>query len=250
MRRLFCLLILLATIALSGCSTRGVSHIVQPGQTLYRIGKTYHVPVDKIIAYNRIKDPAQIKVGQPLWIPGVKRTRTVSVLPTKKHITTQKKHSAKTIKKVKKPLSKSTYSARSTSKKIVHKSNTKARKGQFTRPVSGKVVTKFNLSSRVPSKGIDIAARIGSGVVSAAAGKVIYSGNGINGYGHVVIVEHDDSLYTVYGYNKKVLVPSGCYVNSGQKIALVGTPPGGVNGRLHFEVWKNKKAVNPAFYLP
>ena len=248
--RLFCLLILLATIALSGCLARGVSHIVQPGQTLYRIGKTYHVPVGKIIAYNRIKDPTQIKVGQSLWIPGVDRTRTVSVLPVKKKATTAKKHSSIAPKKVKKSAPVSTYSKRSTAKKIVKKSSTKAKKGQFAWPVNGKVVTKFNLSSRIPSKGIDIAARIGTGVESAAAGKVIYSGNGISGYGHVVIVEHDHSLYTVYGYNKKVFVTSGCYVNSGQKIALVGTPPGGVNGRLHFEVWKNKKAVNPAFYLP
>ena len=122
-------------------------------------------------------------------------------------------------------------------------------RGKLAWPVRGKIVKKFNLSGRTPSKGIDIAASVGSPVVSAAAGKVIYSGNGISGFGHVVIIEHDNSLYTVYGYNKKLLTHSGLYVSSGQKIALVGTHHSSGKGRFHFEVWKNKKAVNPAFYL-
>ncbi len=117
-------------------------------------------------------------------------------------------------------------------------------------PLKGKVVTAFNLKSRTPSKGIDISAKVGSRINSAAAGKVIYSGNGISGYGHVVIIEHDHYLFTVYGYNKKNLVASGAYINSGQQIALVGVPPGHNQGRLHFEVWREKKAINPALYLP
>jgi len=52
-----------------------------------------------------------------------------------------------------------------------------------------------------------------------------------------------------YGYNKKILVTSGSYVSAGQQIALVGTAPGSNVGSLHFEVWRQKKAVDPAFYL-
>jgi lipoprotein NlpD len=120
---------------------------------------------------------------------------------------------------------------------------------KFLWPVRGTVVKKFNISAAVPSKRIDISAAIGGAVISAAAGKVIYSGNGITGFGHVVIIEHDSSLYSVYGYNSKLLVSSGSYVSAGQKIALVGSPSHAKNGLLHFEVWQHKKAVDPAFYL-
>ena len=243
MIRIIYFFIIILIIPLVSCAPRGVHHVVQPGQTLYRISKTYHVSVERLISSNRIKDASKIKVGQALWIPGVNTTRTVSVVPqpsTKKRVTvvaSRKKVSpAKSI-----PV---TSSKKKTLPSIPPK------KGQLLWPLKGKVVTAFNLKSRIPSKGIDISAKVGSRISSAAAGKVIYSGNGISGYGHVVIIEHDHSLFTVYGYNKKILVASGAYVNSGQQIALVGSPPGRNQGRLHFEVWRDKKAVNPALYLP
>lgn len=246
MIRLFYILVIILIIAQVSCVPRGVHHVVQPGQTLYRISKTYRVPVEKLISSNRIKDASHIKVGQSLWIPGATRTRTVSVLPS----TTVKKQAASTPNR--QPINTATRPIKKTpslsTAQQPHSSVIK--KGQFVWPIKGSIVTNFDLKSGTPSKGIDISAMEGSGVGSAAAGKVIYSGNGITGYGHVVIIEHDRSLFTVYGYNKKNLVQSGTYVNSGQKIALVGIPPGRQHGRLHFEVWRNKKAVDPALYLP
>lgn len=243
MIRIIYFFVILLIISQVGCAPRGVHHVVQPGQTLYRISKTYHVPVERIISSNRIKDSSKIKVGQPLWIPGVSRTRTVSVVPNpsvKKHVATvtpRKKISPTKAAPVTSAIKKSLPTV-------------PPKKGQLLWPIKGTVVTVFNLNSRTPSKGIDISANVGSRVNSAAAGKVIYSGNGISGYGHVVIIEHDHSLFTVYGYNKKNLVASGAYVNSGQHIALVGVPPGKNQGCVHFEVRRNKKAVNPALYLP
>jgi|LGOV01.1.fsa_nt_gb lipoprotein NlpD len=230
-------------ISLVGCAPRGVRHVVQPGQTLYRISKTYHVPVERLISSNRIKDASKIKVGQALWIPGVSNTRTVSVVPKP---AIKKKTSTVTSRKKIRP-AKTTPVAASIKRSLPPVS---PKKGQLLWPLKGKVVTAFNLKSRTPSKGIDISAKVGSRINSAAAGKVIYSGNGISGYGHVVIIEHDHYLFTVYGYNKKNLVASGAYINSGQQIALVGVPPGHNQGRLHFEVWREKKAINPALYLP
>lgn len=230
-------------ISLVGCAPRGVHHVVQPGQTLYRISKTYHVPVERLISSNRIKDATKIKVGQSLWIPGVSNTRTVSVVPKPKI-----KKRTPTIASRKKTTPAKVNPVSSSVKKAYPSASPK--KGQLLWPIKGQVVTHFNLNSRTPNKGIDIAAKVGSPIRSAAAGKVIYSGNGISGYGHVVIVEHDHSLFTIYGYNKKILVTTGTFVNSGQQIALVGVPPGHKQGRLHFEVRQDKKAVNPALYLP
>ena len=92
--------------------------------------------------------------------------------------------------------------------------------------------------------------RSGSEVTAAAAGKVIYSGDGVNGYGYLIILQHEDDLFTVYGFNQKNLVRQGDYVSKGERIALSGIPPSGGKARLHFEVRKGKQAVNPILYLP
>jgi len=99
-------------------------------------------------------------------------------------------------------------------------------------------------------KGIEIAVRSGSSVKAAEAGKVIYSGDGVNGYGHLIILQHENDLFTVYGFNQRNFVRQGDFVSQGEKIALSGTPPAGGTPRLHFEVRKGKQAVNPILYLP
>ena len=87
-------------------------------------------------------------------------------------------------------------------------------------------------------------------MVAAAAGKVIYSGDGVSGYGHLIILQHRDDLFTVYGFNQSNRVRQGDYVGQGEKIALSGTPPSGGSARLHFEVRQGKQAVDPLLYLP
>ncbi len=250
----FIAMILLAQITLVACATSGVNHVVQPGQTLYRISKTYGVSADKIAAYNHIKDPTQIKAGESLWIPGVRHTRTVAVVPgpsyTKRTTpqksaptTTRKKTvTPKTVAKKKTP-SKATQSA-------PQQSSVRARKGLLDWPVRGAVLQSYGVKNGERSKGIVIAAAEGTPVLCAAAGQVIYSGSGIQGYGHLLIVKHSDNLYTVYGHNRSTLVKSGAFVNKGQKIALSGRVPSLGRGGVHFEVRQGNQAVDPAFYLP
>ncbi|MDY0189695.1 MAG: M23 family metallopeptidase [Desulfuromonas sp.] len=244
------LLLITSTGCVSHSSGRGVRHIVQPGQTLYRIAKTYNVPAAKIAASNNLKNPTQIKVGQSLLIPGARYTRTVAVVPSANHAKVKPTTVRKTTPAVKASLpSKVKAEKVSPQVKYGQTSSSKSLQHKFIWPVQGKVVKKFNIAATVPSKGIDISAAIGTAVVCAAAGKVIYSGSGIAGFGHVIIIEHDSALYSVYGYNSKLLVSSGSYVSAGQKIALVGSSPHSKKGLLHFEVWQHKKAVDPAFYL-
>ena len=99
-------------------------------------------------------------------------------------------------------------------------------------------------------KGIEIAVPQGTKVIAVASGKVIYSGNAIPGYGNLVIIEHSDSFFSVYGYNQKNLVKMDDFVGQGDAIALSGVPPNGQSARLHFEIRKGKSAVNPILYLP
>ncbi|TLM60958.1 MAG: hypothetical protein FDZ69_13695 [Deltaproteobacteria bacterium] len=122
--------------------------------------------------------------------------------------------------------------------------------GTFVWPVRGQVVTEFGTAEGASSKGIEIAVPHGTPVTAAAAGKVIYSGNGIRGYGNLIILEHADNYFTVYGFNARNLVAVDSFVGQGDKIALSGAPSGGRSPRLHFEIRKGKTAANPIFYLP
>lgn len=247
----FCLRMILIAVVVCGCSPHSVQHVVQPGQTLYRISKTYQIPAERIAAFNDLKDPTKIHSGQIIRIPGVHSVRTVTVLPpTKKTVVHQPARPIKPV--VTKPQALPT-SRRVSSPPVSTQSAPNRPVGAHSKlrwPVSGKVVRTFNLTGQTPSKGIDIAISVGTPVISAAAGKVIYSGNGIPGYGYVVIIEHDHALFTVYGYNNKILVATGSYVSAGQQIAISGVPVGKQGGQLHFEVWKDKKAVNPRLFLP
>lgn len=84
---------------------------------------------------------------------------------------------------------------------------------------------------------------------AAADGEVVYSGNGLIGYGELIIVKHNASFLSAYGHNRKRLVAEGDKVRAGQQIAEMGSS-GAARDALHFEIRKNGKPVNPADYLP
>ncbi|MBD8512949.1 peptidoglycan DD-metalloendopeptidase family protein [Photobacterium sp. CAU 1568] len=115
-------------------------------------------------------------------------------------------------------------------------------------PAKGRVVSRFS-SSDNGNKGIDIAGQRGQDVNATAAGKVVYAGNALRGYGNLVIIKHNDDYLSAYAHNDRVLVREQDTVTAGQKIALMGSS-GTNNVRLHFEIRYKGKSVNPLKYLP
>lgn len=113
-------------------------------------------------------------------------------------------------------------------------------------PGNGNVVGQFSDSG---SKGISISGNEGDPVVAAGDGRVVYSGSGLRGYGNLVIVKHDDDFLTAYAHNKSIMVSEGQSVKRGQKIAELGKTDSDVP-KLHFEVRKSGKPVDPMTYLP
>ena len=97
--------------------------------------------------------------------------------------------------------------------------------------------------------GLDIKGSRGQSVVAAADGQVVYSGNGLRGYGQLIIVKHDDTFLSAYAHNDKLLVGEGARVKAGQPIAHMGDTEAD-EVMLHFEIRKNGIAVDPAQYLP
>lgn len=114
-------------------------------------------------------------------------------------------------------------------------------------PASGALVSGFNAKDPIP--GIEIAGHAGDPVRAAADGVVVYSGNGLVGYGELVIIKHNDTYLSAYGHNRKRLVHEGERVRAGQEIAEMGSS-GAPRNELEFQVRRNGKPVDPQHYLP
>jgi lipoprotein NlpD len=116
---------------------------------------------------------------------------------------------------------------------------------EWSWPLKGKVIANFTEAN----KGIDIAGTKGAPVLSAAPGKVVYSGSGIRGYGRLVIVRHNATWLSAYAHNDKIVVNEGQEVKRGQKIAEVGNSDAD-QFKLHFEIRRQGRPVDPQKLLP
>lgn len=114
-------------------------------------------------------------------------------------------------------------------------------------PTNGKLLAGFNEGGS--AKGIDIGGSTGQPILASAPGKVIYSGSDLRGYGRLVIIKHNDEFLSVYAHNSKILVKEGQAVARGQKIAEMGNTDAD-RVKLHFEIRRQGKSVNPADFLP
>ena len=124
-----------------------------------------------------------------------------------------------------------------------------ATNGQITWswPATGKLLAGFNDGGN--ARGIDIGGSTGQEIKAAAPGKVIYSGSDLRGYGKLVIIKHNADYLSVYAHNSKILVKEGDLVTRGQKIAEMGNTDSDTT-KLHFEIRRQGKSVDPAAYLP
>lgn len=113
-------------------------------------------------------------------------------------------------------------------------------------PSDGRIVATFDEGR---NKGIDIAGAAGQKVLAASAGKVMYAGSGIRGYGNLVIVKHTNSLLSAYAHNRAIVVKEGDNVSKGQVIAEMGSSDTD-SVKLHFEIRQQGKPVDPSKFLP
>ena len=112
------------------------------------------------------------------------------------------------------------------------------------------VGSPFGTREGRPHEGIDLPAPVGTPVFAAGDGRVVYAGNGIRGYGNLVVVRHSGDLLTVYAHNSVLLVAQGQPVRAGDRIALVGQSGHATGPHLHFEVRAGQIPRNPMRFLP
>jgi lipoprotein NlpD len=115
-------------------------------------------------------------------------------------------------------------------------------------PSSGTLIGKFSSNGSL-NKGIDIAGDLGQPVLAASDGSVVYAGSGLRGYGELVIIKHSDTYVSAYGHNRRLLVREGQQVKVGQTIAEMGST-GTDRVKLHFEIRRQGKPVDPLEFLP
>ena len=116
----------------------------------------------------------------------------------------------------------------------------------FIRPAAGATLSRFDGKA---NKGVDIAGSPGDPILAAADGRVVYVGGELRGYGNMVIVKHDETFLTAYAQVQNILVKENAVVRQGQKIAEMGKSDND-RVKLHFEIRRQGKPVDPTRYLP
>ncbi|GAB3473287.1 peptidoglycan DD-metalloendopeptidase family protein [Massilia terrae] len=227
------------------------SYTVRKGDTLLRIALDHGQSYRDIVTWNNLSDPDDIKVGQVLRVSPPERVAgtTPVTVPKIEPIGPKKPAPAtppkgKEVAEAAKPEPKTEAAASGPAPGIVVTATDDERLSWMW-PASGKIVATFDDSK----KGIDIAGKPGQQVVAAGAGKVMYAGSGIRGYGNLVIVKHSNTLLSAYAHNKVIVVKEGDTVSKGQVIAEMGDTDAD-SVKLHFEIRLQGKPVDPARFLP
>ena len=208
---------------------------VKRGDTLYSIAlRNGQAPRD-LVAWNNIANPNQIEVDQLLRVvPPNADVSSSGAVVTPVHPGNTSTQPVDSTPATPPPAASSSAPAGATDGAI-----------SLAWPARGSLISRFDDKS---NKGIDIGGKRGEAVVAADDGKVIHVGP-LRGYGNLVIIKHNDTFLTAYGNNDKVLVTEQSTVKKGQKIAEMGSTDAD-RVKLHFEVRRNGKPVDPMRYLP
>jgi lipoprotein NlpD len=248
--RLFRIAILLvAATWLAGCGEFRPSgpdyhylrYKVRPKETLYSIAFRFGYDYREVAAWNNILPPYTIWPGQELLILSPNRSPGETARPAQVQAEDPKQpeQPEKTATTVRPP---------------AEPRQAPPAPGRATTPVKwswptegGKLINRFDTGGG--RKGIDLSGRFGQPIRAAADGDVVYSGDGLIGYGKLVIIRHDDTYLSAYGHNRRLLVKEGQRVEAGQPIGEMGQHPKS-GSILHFEIRRNGKPVDPLLYLP
>lgn len=256
---------------------RGI-YVVKRGDTLLRIALDHGQNYRDILLWNNLPDPDDIKVDQVLRIAPPPRGSAVTTAPVsvpeprpaapvvarkvpprqeKKadegSVADSKKDDDKPEPRVTRP---ATAAVPAAAPAVAAAPSTIApgtivradddEKLSWMWPSDGRIVATFDEGK---NRGVDIAGKLGQPVSAAGAGKVMYAGSGIRGYGNLVIVKHSNTLLSAYAHNRTIVVKEGQSVSKGEKIAEMGDSDAD-SVKLHFEIRQQGKPVDPTKFLP
>jgi len=210
-------------------------HKVKKGETLYAIAWRYGLDYRELAAMNSMGQPYALTVGSLLKISNQKLANT------------KMDRRAPTATLLKTPVLSSSKRQASNLAKPQPASLPSTSVKTWRWPVKGKIIGQYNVVTG--NKGIDIAGVYGQPIYAAASGTVAYSGNGLRGYGNLLIIKHTNDFLSAYAHNSKLLFREGAHVKAGQTIAYMGKNRLNSHIMLHFEIRRKGKPVNPLLYL-
>ena len=227
---------------------------VKSGDTLIRIGMDNGQSWRDIARWNNIENPNLIETGQILRVTPPEETGVVVRPVSSTNVVTSPAPAntasapapASNTASVRPPASAANPPNASTPTNNLANSDSAEDTVSFQWPTRGNVLAGFD---EVKNKGIDIAGKAGDPVLAAADGKVVYAGSGLRGYGNLVILKHNNTYLTAYAHNQSLLVKEDQAIKRGQKIAEMGNSDAD-QVKLHFEIRRQGKPVDPAKYLP
>ena len=257
---------------------RPAYYAVKRGDTLYSIALEHGVDYRELAQWNRLDDPTKVRVGQSLRvvppderaavqvgsarIPGQIEARPLGTTsappaaaeggmktsPKALRLPYSEQNLALLARSESQPAGPAPQAVRLEPKLEPAKPAVERDPDaiEFVWPARGRVLAGF---AEPNNKGLDIAGKPGDPVLAAAAGRVMYTGTGIRGYGKLIVIKHDNNFNSVYAHNREILVKEGQSVSRGQRIAELGDTDADAP-KLHFEIRKSGKPVDPARYLP
>ena len=253
---------------------RPATYTVQKGDTLYSIALEHGLDYKEIAEWNNIDNSNVIRVGQQLKLKPSYQAAVIS--PLKYAVDSKGAGGEGTIKTQPKGV-KVPYSDQAVAQAEIKAATAPANNHVVTAPdkpqakapderkdngqsgnddddqvdwgwpTQGKLIGHFNDSGG--AKGLDISGKTGQSVFASAPGKVVYSGSGLRGYGKLIIIKHNKTYLSAYAHNSQILVKEGQSVMKGQKIAEMGDSDSD-QIKLHFEIRRLGKPVDPMKYLP
>lgn len=259
MKPFFVLLLLLAPLLISGCaSTRTAAPVreasyppkvfppapagyyrIQHGDTLYKIAFEKGLDYRDLAAWNKLSDAGYIRSGDLLKLRPPKAavaSKVATALVPKKPVIVARPIPDDGVRG-------NIVQANVTLAPDLEVETTPA---FWVWPTEGPLLSRYGYGL---NKGIDIGGSYGSPIQAAAAGKVVYAGSGLRGYGKLIIIRHSKALLSAYAHAARILVSEGQFVTSGQSIAEMGDTDAD-RVKLHFEIREYGKPVDPLNYLP
>lgn len=240
---------------------------VKRGDTLARIAQHHHCSVRQLQAWNGLKPSSRLKRGQVLHVASPETVRAVNAANAAANATAnaaaaaakaaaasvpavplaaQQASAATTAQTMAQPATPSPVPSAAEAREVAQQTSRHANGVSLAWPAGGRVVEAFQPGE---TRGIEIGGKAGDPVRAAADGKVMYAGTGLNGYGSLIIVQHNKDFLTAYSHNRKLLVKIGDIVRQGQQIAEMGDEN---NSRVSvgFELRRDGKPIDPMPYLP
>jgi lipoprotein NlpD len=219
---------------------------VKPGDTMIRIGLDNGQNWRDIVRWNNLENPNLIEVGQVLRVvpPTADNTQVVTRPVSSGNVvastaTTAPAQPASAARPASAPASAAPAAA-------VAAAPTGEDELGWIWPANGTLIAGFD---EAKNKGYDISGKAGDPVIAAADGRVVYAGAGLRGYGNLIILKHNNTYLTAYAHNQTLLVKEDQNVRKGQKIAEMGNSDAD-RVKLHFEIRRQGKPVDPSRYLP